>query len=688
MKIEYNEITKDQLEIAESLLFNGNGLIGLRNNLFEEYYTDYDTNRETYINGFYEESCISYPEKCFGFSDTNDTMLSVIDFQTVHVYIGELKLNYHNYSYSEHKRFLNIKNGLSVRSFVATDMTGNKTKILHERLVSFVDRDLIIERFKFQKLNHDLQIDVVNDINFKPLKTIDFDDPRVTHNQFDLNVDIIDLEKKSIAFSTKKSKLKNACSYAYNHEVDRSVVMNDKIKVYFLDVENTFIKSVKYNFGVIDNYSLNFDYFMVLQKNFLDVFWENSFVEIKSDEEKLESSVNYGSYALLQSTGIDGCTSISAKGLSGSGYEGHYFWDSEMYVFPVFLYTNPEIARNLLMYRINKLDLAIKNRSMVGYEIGALYPWRTISGRECSSYFLAGMAQHHINADICYALISYVEITDDQSILNDGGFEMLYQTSLLYASIMYFNEGFFHLDNVTGPDEYSVLVNDNYYTNALIAHQMKYLLKYNDNKLSVDEVNLFNDIANNIYLGYDVKNDIIVQDHNFLNLKKWPSSKNLRPLLMNYHPLEIYRHQVSKQADAVLALMLLPDLVNYDTLKNTVLYYDSVTTHDSSLSYSAFATIYARLGMSELADDYFSKNATTDLNNLHLNTKDGIHTACMGGTYITILYGFLNVEFKNGISIKPNFPKSIKAIKLKIMYQGDKYLIEASNDKHAITKIS
>lgn len=419
----------------------------------------------------------------------------------------------------------------------------------------------------------------------------------------------------------------------------------------------------------------------------------------------LEESVNYSTFALLQSLGTNGTTSIAVKGLSGSSYEGHYFWDAEMFVFPVFLHLNPPLAKQLLTYRYNTLEKARENRQLFGYQTGALYPWRTISGTESSPFFEGGAAQHHINADIAYAFIQYYRYTNDLEFMADCGFEVLLETARFFTEIGYMKNNQFHIDKITGPDEYTVLVNDNYYTNQLVAYQFEWInrlaqlleeqrpeqwrtitRKLHLQKAELQELAQFSE---KMALPFDEEKGIIAQDRDFLKKGPWPYSKEKTkyPLLLNYHPLTIYRYQISKQADAVLALMLFQNNFDQATIEKSIAYYDEVTTHDSSLSYSTFSTVYSRSGQVEKGYDYFLKNARTDLDNSHKNTKNGIHTASMGGTFMTIIYGFCNLQVINDeLVIYPHLPAEIEEIEFYTYFKNQKYKIYVTHQKHLIEK--
>lgn len=706
LKIAFNDYDKETLEKAETLLFNGNGHIGLRANLEEDYYDFFSTNRETYINGFYETKAIQYPEKMYGFTPTGETMISVVDGQTTLIKIGDEQFTILDGKISQSERYVDLDRGLTIRELLWTSPKGRQTKIKITRFASFIDKNLFVANFNFEKLNHDETICLETHLNFTPVKTIDKNDPRMGHDIHSVQKGKVDLENQTCEFHTEISDIHAELKWQFDGVSSTAVEEDNRIVISSELQGASFTKLLSYRFANYDHQGLDKPYVQLLeeQNNYFNDFWEDARIEIDSDL-NLEESVNYGTYALLQSLGTNGTTSIAAKGLSGSGYEGHYFWDTEMYIFPLFLHIRPDLAKSILQFRINTLEKARENREMFGYKTGALYPWRTISGTESSAFFEAGSAQHHINSDIAYAFINYFIQTNDLDFMQAGGFEVLLETARVFMEIGYFKENQFHIDKVTGPDEYTVLVNDNYYTNRMVKHQFEWVVKLAEIiqqknhsawkeitsrlDLSVEELRNMTEAAEKMAVIVDEKKQLIAQDRDFLNKDFWPYSKEETkyPLLLNYHPLMIYRYQVLKQADTVLALMLFPKDHPKELIANTTKYYDEITTHDSSLSFSAYGTVYARLNEPEKSYEYFLKNARTDLDNLHHNTKDGIHSASMGGTFMNILYGFCDLQVKGDeIVVQPHLPKEIRKISMNVNFHGDQYKLNVSQNENEVTK--
>ncbi|HOB21155.1 MAG TPA: family 65 glycosyl hydrolase, partial [Candidatus Atribacteria bacterium] len=348
------------------------------------------------------------------------------------------------------------------------------------------------------------------------------------------------------------------------------------------------------------------------QRSYLENYWDNCMLEIDGDEE-LNIAVRYNMYQLLQSAGKDEYCNIAAKGLSGEGYEGHYFWDTEMYIEPFFNLTNPEITRSLISFRYRTLDKARENARLLGHKKGALYPWRTIAGSECSGYFPSGTAGYHINGDIASSIIFYYLATGDFELIAEMGAEIVFETARLWIDMGCYSDGRFMINEVTGPDEYTCLVNNNYYTNvsaqfnlkwaSRLYHMLKASGRLGDivDKIGIteEEIKEFERAADHMYLPYDEKLKINPQDDSFLQKKVWDLSgtpKDHFPLLLHYHPLTLYRHQVCKQADTVLAHFLFEDAQDMETIRNSYYYYEKITTHDSSLSTAIFSIMASKLG--------------------------------------------------------------------------------------------
>jgi alpha,alpha-trehalose phosphorylase len=380
-------------------------------------------------------------------------------------------------------------------------------------------------------------------------------------------------------------------------------------------------------------------------------FWAASGIDFPGQPDA-ELAIRFALAELAMAVGRDGKTSIGAKGQTGEGYEGHVFWDADLYVLPVFAFTCPAIARAMLEWRISKLDAARDNARAMGHEQGALYPWRTIGGHECSSYFPAGSAQYHINADIAHALETYLAATGDRTLLHAGGAEMLVETARIWLAIGFHDadrDDAFVINRVTGPDEYSAIVNNNLYTNLMAARHLRLAAREGLAARLIDETEAarMTRAAELMFLAIDEERQVYAQDDSYFRLDPWPieaTPPQSFPLLLHFHPLAIYRRRVSKQADAVLALALMPDTFDMAMRRRMLDSYEATTVHDSTLSASAFATAAAHAGDGARAAHYWRVAALTDLGDLFGNTDHGLHMAALAGSWTTLTMGFAGMR--------------------------------------------
>ncbi|GKT03074.1 glycoside hydrolase family 65 protein [Furfurilactobacillus entadae] len=411
----------------------------------------------------------------------------------------------------------------------------------------------------------------------------------------------------------------------------------------------------------------SYDEVAAAAKRYWEQVWTTATVTV-GGAPALNRIIHYDLFQLNQAAPRGGQTSIPAKGLTGSGYEGHYFWDTEMYMLPYFIHTQSAVAKDLLMYRYRLLKTARHRARELGVTAGALFSWRTIGGEETSAFFPAGTAQYHINAAIALSVWRYYEGTNDLGFLETAGFEMVLETARFWREFGSWatthGHRQFELWTVTGPDEYTAMVNNNYYTNRCakenlrLVHQIARLITERGHHNLADygtdweEVNELLAIANAMYLPYDQQRKINAQDDDFLDKPRWPvktMATNQRPLLRYYHPLVIYRYQVAKQADTLMAEYLFEGDVSLAQVQREFTYYEGVTTHDSSLSRSIFGIIAARLGDRKEVMTYLKHTAQLDLANLQHNTADGLHEANFGGTWLTLTNGLAGLTVTDGV---------------------------------------
>ncbi|MFD1030106.1 glycoside hydrolase family 65 protein [Metaplanococcus flavidus] len=730
-KLTKYELDNASLLVNESLLSLGNGYLGVRGNFEEGYPEGYKSIRGTYINAFHDETEITYGEKLYGFPETQQKVLNIVDAQTVKIYVeGELFSLFEGEVLS-FERNLHLDEGFSERIVHWVSPNGKEVKIHFRRLVSFVTKELFAIDIVVEPITPVDRVEIVSTVNGDVTNFVDKDDPRVASGHAKrLHITEVrqDGEVGIIKATTYQTKLETACisssrmtaekheysSSQTDYSIEETYTCYGNEPMHFF-ICNIFTDTLRHGKHPIDEGIIllrqvqdkDFDELLAEQKAYLDKFWAISDIVIDGDQ-LVQESIRFNLYQLLQSVGKDPASNIAAKGLSGEGYEGHYFWDTEIYIFPVFLMTNPEIAKNLLLHRYSILEHAKERAKELGHEKGALFPWRTITGTESSAYFPAGTAQYHISADIAYSYIQYYLATREEDFMKRYMAEVLFETARLWADTGHLQNGLFRIDDVTGPDEYTCIVNNNYYTNVLAKHNLLwavkiyYLLQEEDEdhlkqlssrlELTETEVNNWQIAGDNMYLPYDETLGINAQDDSFLQKGKWDLKNTPRekfPLLLNYHPLTLYRYQVLKQADTVLAHFLLEDEQDFDTIKNSYDYYEAITTHDSSLSSCVHSIMASKLGYSEKASSYFNETVRLDLDNTHKNTKDGLHMANMGGTWLGIVSGFGGLRLKeSGLALSPVLPAEWNSYEFHVRYQGRMLKVHKNRESTVYTLLS
>lgn len=729
-RIVENEFNPENNFVNETLFATGNGYIGIRGNFEEGYAGPNGTGLEgIYINGFYDSEVIKYGEIAYGYAEKSQTMLNVTNSKIVKLYIENEEFDMLKGEILSYERSLDLKEGILRRNLIWKSPKGKEVKISIERLVSLKRKHITSIHYEVTPINFSGEIKIISALDGDVTNLTTEDDPRVGggfHGRV-LLVEDKKLENTAgiLLQRTKNTKFLLACAMqneitAENYTID-SFEEEFKINVVF-NIKAEKDKAIKLDKYIAYTTSRDFEEkevsikaeneaFNALndgleklkdeQKKYLDKFWHRTDVVIDGDD-NLQQGIRFNMFHLLQSVGKDGKTNIAAKGLTGEGYEGHYFWDTEIYMFPFFLYTNPEISRKLMEYRYNILSKARERARKMSHKKGALYPWRTISGEECSAYYPAGTAQYHINADIAFAIKRYMEATEDEEFLINYGAEMLFETARLFADLGSFIESKgnkFCINEVTGPDEYSALVNNNCYTNFMAkenlsyAYEMALWMKENAKRdyeylagkieLEQEELEFWKNAADNMYIPYNQDLKIHSQDDSFLDRSPWDFNNTPRenyPLLLHYHPLVIYRHQVCKQADLILAEVLLSHKFDLEQKKRDYDYYEKVTTHDSSLSTCIFSIAASEIGYHDKAYEYFIETATMDLMNSHGNTKDGIHAANMAGTWMCIVNGFGRVKiYGDKLEINPCIPQQWNKYSFRITYRNR--IIEVLVDK-------
>lgn len=721
-----------------------NGYLGTRGTFEENYPFSVEEGLEgNFINGFYESEDIRYGEWNFGFPLTSQSLLNLPNLKTLRLELDGEPFDLRCGRILQYSRRLHMDQGVVSRDVIWESPSGKQITLHTGRFTSFLHKNLMTIHYEVTPMNFSGEIKIYSELDANVENHTRKTNPLVDYGPFGRCLFADKLENRNghqfYQGTTGHSRLTMACgsrcvitgdvtdilteeitipedcqavtAFTCVMEKGRTVSL-DKYIVYTssLDmpaetlqefVENALDAAGETGYGELEKE----------QKQYMSEFWDRTDVTVEGDQ-ALQQGIRFNLFHVMQSAGRDGKTGMGAKGLSGEGYEGHYFWDTEMYVLPVFAYTNPELARALLDYRYEKLDDARDRARVLGHPSGALYPWRTINGKEASTYYPLGTAQYHINADIAYAFRLYVDIADDYEYLEKKAAEVLIETARVWADVGCFVESRnnkYCICAVTGPDEYNAIVNNNFYTNLMARENIKdalWALKTIQEKdssaygeitarlnVTKEETAYWQRIVEHMFFPFDEKRQVYLQDDAFLLRKPWDESKipaEKRHLLYeNYHPLFIFRQRMSKQADAIFGMLLHSNYFTEEELRRNYDFYQEVTLHHSSLSTCIFGILASQIGYDEEAYRYFSQSARMDLDDYHQNFYAGIHAANMAGTWQGIVFGFAGVRNNKGVlEFKPSRPEAWKSYRFKMNYKGAKLAVAVSEDEFKVTLLN
>jgi len=740
---EWNVIEKafrpEFLAQLETMLALGNGYLGMRGCPEEG---GPNAENGTFINGFYETRPIVYGEEAYGFAKTGQTICNVTDSKIIKLFLDDEPFWLPNAHLLKYDRRLNMKSGTLDREILWETPAGKRVSITSRRLVSFPNRHVAAISYCVTLLNAQAFVVISSEMRAnEPGAPGNAGDPRlartfsgrVLHPRTSYSKD----RRIVLCHATEKSRLTLTCatdnalesSCPHSYKVVQTAdfgqvaftieaqpgcpIQLTKYMVYHTSQTASAEELCGRAEWTLDRVvTQGFQRLLASQEQYMDDFWRRSDVRIKDIREdrikrstvEIQQAIRFNLFHILQASARAEETSVPAKGLTGQAYEGHYFWDTEIYLLPFLIYTSPRIARNLLAFRYKMLPQARARAKELGHR-GAMFPWRTISGEEASAYYAAGTAQYHINADITYALRKYVQATGDEAFLRNFGAEMLVETARLWVDLGFYSDAKgekFCINGVTGPDEYNAVVNNNAYTNLMARENLRYATgvieslratepdAYNalvhKTALESSEVKAWIRAAENMYVPYDEKLKIIPQDDEFLDKERWDfrnTPADHYPLLLFYHPLNIYRKQVIKQADVILAMFLLGDVFPPETKKRNFDFYDPLTTGDSSLSSCVEAIIAAQIGDMEKAFRYGMAALLMDLADVGGNVKDGCHIASMGGTWMMLTYGFGGMRDNDGtLSFWPRrAPEENAILRFPVTYRGQRLEVEIGLDK-------
>jgi alpha,alpha-trehalose phosphorylase len=713
----------DTLAQSESVFALANGHIGLRGNLDEGEPFGLPG---TYLNGLYEIRPLPYAESAYGNPEQGQSVVNVTNGKIIRLLVEDEPFDLRYGELRSHERMLDLRAGVLRRTAEWVSPTDRIVRVSSTRLVSFVQRAVAAILYEVEPLDDRLQVVVQSELVANESLPAGDADPRgaaalasCLQSEFYDNAG----NRALLVHRTKSSGLRVAT--AMDHVVDGPPATEARCESYpdlarmlvTADLEPgkplRITKFLGYGWSaersmpaVRDQVAAalagashtTWDGLLAEQRAYLDRFWDRADVELEGDAE-LQQAVRFGLFHVLQAGARGEQRAIAAKGLTGSGYDGHTFWDTESFVLPVLTYTAPRGAADALRWRHRTLATACERARQLGLR-GAAFPWRTIAGEECSGYWPAGTAAFHINADIAGAVARYAAASDDKPFEHDVGLELLIETARLWRSLGHHDaHGNFRIDGVTGPDEYSAVADNNVYTNLMAQRNLRVAADASERhprraaELGVDdeETASWRDAANDMLIPYDDNLGVHQQAEGFTEHELWPfesTKPELYPLLLHFPYYDLYRKQVVKQADLVLAMVTRGDAFTDEQKLRNFEYYERLTVRDSSLSACIQAMVAAEVGHLELAYDYFAEAALMDLDDLEHNTRDGVHIASLAGAWIAAVGGFGGMRDHDGeLSFVPRLPGAITRLTFRVMFRNRRLVVAVEHGRATYTLV-
>jgi len=712
-------LTEDHLDLnliaqSESVFALSNGHIGLRGNLDEGEPFGLPG---TYLNSVYEERPLPYAEAGYGFPEIGQTVINVTNGKIIRLLVDDEPFDIRYGALGSHVRRLDLRAGTLTREVEWTSPSGRRVKVHSVRMVSLTQRAIAAICYTVTPIDEPARLVLMSSLVANEDIPIDASDPRAASalahplvSEGHMAVGMADGDEENLrailVHHTQHSGLGIAAGMSHHvfgpeHRSVRNEAHPDLARlIVAAEVPaGESLRLVKYlGYGWSSRRSrpaltdqvggalaaaelTGWDGLLAEQRAFLDEFWEGADVEVDGDLE-IQQAVRFGLFHILQAGARAERRCIPAKGLTGSGYDGHTFWDTEAFVLPVLTYTHPQGAADALRWRHSVIDYAKSHAAELGLE-GAAFPWRTIRGQETSGYWPAGIAAFHINADIALAVLKYMDAARDTEFRAKVGLPLLVETARLWRSLgQHDAHGNFRIDGVTGPDEYSAVKDNNLYTNLMAQHNLTRAADLAEELedearalgVTTEETASWRDAAQGMRIPYDERLGVHPQHDGFTNYARWDfenTPESNYPLLLHYPYVQLYRKQVVKQADVVLAMQVRGDAFTAEQKLRNFDYYEALTVRDSSLSACTQAVMAAEVGHSQLAYDYLAEAALMDLEDLEHNSRDGLHIASLAGAWMALVGGFGGMRTHGeGLCFRPQLPPGIMGLSFRLRFQG------------------
>ncbi|HEX3286916.1 MAG TPA: glycoside hydrolase family 65 protein [Mycobacterium sp.] len=712
-QVRETALNLDILAQTESLFALSNGHIGLRGN-FEE--GEPHGLPGTYLNGFYETRPLPYAEVGFSYPEDGQSVVDVTNGKIIRLLVDDEPFDVRYGQLHEHERVLDLRNGTLNRTARWTSPAGKQVAVQSTRLVSLAQRSVAAIEYIVEAVDEFVLVTVQSELVANEDQPERANDPRVAAilcNPLEAVRHESTEQGALLVHKTRDSGLMMAA--AMDHDIDVPGRVEASTEAWD-DLARTtvicglrpgqrlrIVKYLAYGWSSLRSRPALRDQaagaiagarytgwqgLLDVQRDCLDIFWDGADVEVEGDPE-CQQAVRFGLFHVLQASARAERRAIPGKGLTGTGYDGHAFWDTEGFVLPVLTYTAPHAAADALRWRASTLDLARARAEELDLA-GAAFPWRTIHGEECSAYWPAGTAAWHVNADIAMAFERYRVVTGDDSLEAECGLVVLVETARLWLSLGHHDRhGVWHLDGVTGPDEYTALVRDNVFTNLMAVHNLRTAAEACERhpeqaeelKVTTEEMAAWRAAADSANIPYDEDLGVHEQCVGFTTRREWNFTDNTKyPLLLHEPYVRLYPSQVVKQADLVLAMHWRSHAFTPDQMARNLDYYEPRTTRDSSLSACTQAVTCAAVGHLELAHDYTYEAALIDLRDLHHNTEDGLHMASLAGAWTALVAGFGGLRDDEGVlALDPQLPDGIDRLCFRLRWRDFRVTVDANH---------
>jgi alpha,alpha-trehalose phosphorylase len=705
-------LSLDVLAQTESLFALSNGLLGLRGNLDEG---EPHGLPGTYLNGFYELRPMPSAETQYGAPESSQTLIDVTNGKVIRLLVDDEPFDVRYGHVLAHDRVLDFRAGTLTRSVDWCSPARRTVRVRSVRFVSFTQRAIMGILYEVEPLDGPANVVVQSELVANEQLPSLSGDPRTAAALASSLVSEEHMAREHSALlihRTRRSGLRMAA--AMDHVITGtsrlhvvSEAVPDLARVVATDVLQPgqrlgIVKLVAYGWShdrtqpamrdqvaaaLLAAQTTGWDDLLAEQRAYLDAFWSGADIELDGDPE-LQQAARFALFQVLSAGARAEGRAIPAKGLTGTGYDGHSFWDSDLYIVPVLTYTVPSAAADALRWRYSTLATA-KARARDLCLAGAAFPWRTIHGEECSGYWPAGTAAFHVNADVAASVIQYVKATGDDDFERELGVELLVETARLWRSLGHYDlDGNYRIDGVTGPDEYSAIADNNVYTNLQARRNLRGAAdacqRHQDRARSLgvtpEEMASWRGAADHVLIPFDDKLGVHQQSEGYTQHELWnfeATREDQYPLLLHFAYFDLYRKQVVKQPDLVLAMQVCSDAFSPEQRARNFDYYERITVRDSSLSACSEAVAAADAGHLRLAFDYVAEAALMDLHDVEHNSRDGLHVASLAGTWIAFVAGLGGMrDHGDHLAFAPRLPDGLTRLAFSLRRRGLRLHVE------------